>query len=127
MKKTLILILSSLIIIGCISTKNYPMTEFIVKNTTEKPISFSASVIKMSQTFGAQEITNSFVVKPHDSIVARQTYFKKDTENPQKWFSRFEISPVVEIEMNNPEKAENWIKGEKDKVPTYTFLLNKSK
>lgn len=70
--------LGSTIAISCISTKNYPMTAFIVKNTSGQPISFTASVMKYSQTFGRQEITNSFMVKPHDSIIARQTYFKKD-------------------------------------------------
>lgn len=114
-----------LLAINCISTKNYPMTAFIVKNTSDQPISFTASVIKFSQTFGSQEITNSFIVKPHDSVIARQTYFKKDGENPQNWFSAFEILPVNGIELNDPKKSEKWVKGEKDKVPTYTFLLNK--
>ena len=102
-----------------------PMTAFIVKNTSDKPISFNANVIKMSQSFGRQEISNSFTVKPHDSIIARQTYFKKDGENPQKWFSKFDIFPVNGIELNNPTLSENWKKGVKDKVPTYTFILNK--
>lgn len=102
-----------------------PMTAFIVKNTSEKPITFTASVIKMSQTFGTQEVTNSFTVKPHDSIIARQTYFKKDGENPQKWFSKFDIFPVDGTEMNDPNLAENWKKSSKDNVPVYTFTLNK--
>lgn len=102
-----------------------PMTAFIVKNTSDKPITFTASVIKMSQTFGAQEINNSFTVKPNDSIIARQTYFKKDGENPQKWFSKFDIFPVDGIEMNDPTVSGNWKKSSKDKVPTYTFTLNK--
>lgn len=67
-----------------------PMTAFIVKNTSDKPISFTTSVIKMSVTFGAQQVTRSFTVNPHDSIIARKTYFKKDGENPQKWFTKFE-------------------------------------
>ncbi|REC47694.1 hypothetical protein DRF67_09515 [Chryseobacterium pennipullorum] len=101
------------------------MTAFIVKNNSEKPISFTAGVIKMSQAFGAQEINNSFTVKPHDSLIVRQTYFKKDSENPQKWFSKFDISPEEGIEMNDPNLSENWKKSSKDNVPTYTFTINK--
>ena len=93
-KSTLILLIS-VILISCFPMQGSPMTAFIVKNTSEKPISFSASVIKMSQTFGPQEVTNSFTVKAKDSIIVRQTYFKKDGENPQKWFSKFDIFPVV--------------------------------
>ncbi len=102
-----------------------PMTAFIVKNTSDKPINFTASVIKMSQTFDAQEINNSFIVKPHESIIARQTYFKKDGENHQKWFSKFDIFPVDGLERNNPNLPENWKKSSKENVPTYTFTLNK--
>ena len=52
-------------------------------------------------------------------------YFKKDGENPQKWFSKFDIFPVEGIEMNNPNLAENWKKTSNDNVPTYTFTINK--
>ena len=123
-KSTLILLIS-VILISCLPMPGSPMTAFIVKNTSEKPISFSASVIKMSQTFGPQEVTNSFTVKAKDSIIVRQTYFKKDGENPQNWFSKFDIFPVEGIEMNNPNLAENWKKISNDNVPTYTFTINK--
>lgn len=104
---------------------NHPMTAFIVKNTSAKPITFSAGVIKQSQIMGPQEITSSFTVQPNDSIIARQTYFKKDGENPQHWFSKFEMMPVEGIEFNDPRKAENWKKSSKDNVPIYTFTINK--
>lgn len=125
MKKIIFSLLISTIFVSCLPMTGSPMTAFIVKNTSDKPISFTASVIKMSQTFGAQEVTNSFTVKPHDSIIARQTYFKKDGENPQKWFSKFDVFPVDGIELNNPNLPENWKKYSKDNVPTYTFTLNK--
>ncbi|UZT98125.1 hypothetical protein ODZ84_00715 [Chryseobacterium fluminis] len=125
MKKFTLLLCTTYILMSCLSTTKTPMTAFIVKNTSDKPISFTASVIKMSVTFGTQEITRSFTVKPHDSMIARQTYFKRDGDNPQRWFTKFEIFPVDGIMMSKPEKSENWIKGEKDKVPTYTFTLNK--
>lgn len=123
--KSLLIFLILLNLISCLPMIGSPMTAFIVKNTTEKPISFSASVIKMSQTFGPQEITNSFTVKAKDSIVVRQTYYEKDSENPQKWFSKFEIFPVDGIEMNNPNLPENWKKSSKDNIPIYTFTINK--
>lgn len=125
MKKSLLLIPIVLLFISCLPMTGSPMTAFTVKNTSNKPISFTASVIKMSQTFGAQEITNSFTVKPNDSIIARQTYFKKDGENPQKWFSRFDIFPVEGIEMNDPNLPQNWKKSSKDNIPIYTFTINK--
>ncbi len=53
------------------------MTAFIVKNTSEKPISFFASVIKMSQTFGPQEVTNSFTVKAKDQHYCKTNLFQK--------------------------------------------------
>lgn len=125
MKKLLFIIPILLLFASCLPMTGSPMTAFIVKNTSDKPISFTASVVKMSQTFGAQEVTNSFTVKPHDSIITRQTYFKKDGENPQKWFSRFDIFPVEGIEMNDPNLPQNWKKYSKDNIPIYTFTINK--
>lgn len=100
------------------------MTAFIVKNTSDKPISFTAGVLKYSQIMGAQVITNSFTVNPNDSIIARQTYFKRDGENPQSWFMEFNIFPVDGVELNDPKIPENWKKSSINNVPTYTFTLN---
>lgn len=126
MKRTLIMLLVIFTTVSCgVIGINDPMTAFIVKNTSNQPITFSAGVLKHSQIAGPQIITNSFTVKPNDSIIARQTYFKKDGENPQHWFSTFQITPVSTIEMNDPNLKENWKKGSKDNVPMYTFTLNK--
>mgnify|MGYP003609349255 CR=1 FL=1 len=120
------LILINLTIISCGTINgNNPMTAFIVKNTSDKPISFTAGVLKHSQLVGPQVITNSFTVNPNDSIIARQTYFKRDGENPNKWFTEFNIFPVDGIELNNPNLPENWKKSTKDNTPIYTFTLNK--
>lgn len=126
MKKILFLVLASLTLISCgVLNGNSPMTAFIVKNTSDKPISFTAGVLKHSQIAGPHVITNSFTVKPNDSIIARQTYFKRDGENPQNWFTEFSVFPVEGIELNDPNVRENWKKSSKDNVPTYTFTLNK--
>lgn len=126
MKKILFLILASITLISCgVLNGNSPMTAFIVKNTSEKPISFTAGVLKHSQIAGYQIITNSFTVNPNDSIIARQTYFKRDGENPQNWFTKFDILPVEGIELNDPKIRENWKKSSKDNAPIYTFTLNK--
>ena len=126
MKKLIAILLITFSMISCsVLNGNHPMTAFIVKNTSAKPITFSASVIKQSQIMGPQEITSSFTVQPNDSIIARQTYFKKDGENPQNWFSKFEMMPVEGIEFNDPRKVENWKKSSKDNVPIYTFTINK--
>lgn len=127
MKKFILLLCATYILISCLSITDTPMTTFIVKNTSDKPISSTTSVIKMSVTFGAQEVTHSFTVNPHDSIIARQTYFKKDAENPQKWVTKFEILPIDGVVMNDPQKSENWVKSEKDKIPVYTFTINVNK
>jgi hypothetical protein len=119
-----ILILTGIISCGVING-NSPMTAFIVKNTSDKPISFSASVLKYSQIMGPQVIENSFTVKPNDSIIVRQTYFKRDGDNPQNWFQEFKIFPVDGIEMNDPKNTQNWVKSIKDNIPIYTFTINK--
>lgn len=103
------------------------MTAFIVKNTSDQPINFKAGVLKHSQIIGPQVIYNSFTVNPNDSIIARQTFFRKDGENPQEWFTEFSISPVDGIDLNDPYLPENWKKSSKDQVPIYTFTLNRQK
>jgi len=101
----------------------YETTTFYVKNNSDKPINFQASVIKRNST-GPYEINNAFTVLPKDSLLTRQVGYKKDTENPHKWFNKFIIFPVKGIEMNDPYKAENWIKGINEKgKPIYTFII----
>jgi len=69
-------------------------------------------------------LNNAFTVLAKDCILARQVGFRKDTENPQKWFNKFTIFSVDGIEMNDPYKAENWIKGINEKgKPIYTFTI----
>lgn len=126
MKNLILIFFSTLILTSCgVVNKNSPMTAFIVKNTSDKSINFSASVLKYSQIMGPQIIDNSFTVKPKDSIIVRQTYFKRDGENPQNWFQEFKIFPVEGIDLNDPKKAENWVKSSKDNIPIYTFTINK--
>ncbi|HEY6914974.1 MAG TPA: hypothetical protein VI413_09885, partial [Paludibacter sp.] len=69
--------------------------------------------------------TNSFDVYPNDSVLARNINYRKDGTAPQSWFKSFVITPVEGIEMNNPELAENWVKYNNNKIPTYVFTLNK--
>ncbi|MBB5333653.1 hypothetical protein [Chryseobacterium koreense] len=125
MKKIFISLFVSVFMIGCIALPGEANTAFILKNTSEKPINMTIGVIKCSQAFGCQEYKNTFMVKPNDSTIARQTIFKKDSEKPQSWFASFEIFPVDQVEMNDPKKPENWIKSSKDKIQIYTFTLNK--
>lgn len=126
MKKIIIIFAIATTLTSCgILFGNQPVTAFIVKNTSNKSISFSASVLKYSQIMGPQLLNNSFTVKPKDSLIVRQTYFKRDGENPQNWCQEFKIFPVDGVEMNDPKKAENWIKSSKDNIPIYTFTINK--
>jgi hypothetical protein len=101
-------------------------TVFVLKNTSSSQINMTIGVIKCSQTFGCQEYKNSFTVKPNDSIIARQIYFKKDSEKPQSWFSSFDIFPLDGVEMNDPKSPQNWKKSNKDNMQIYTFTLNKN-
>jgi len=102
------------------------MTEFYVKNTSNKTISFEASIIKSSQISGPYEVSLPFTVYANDSVLARKIEFVKDGKNPQKWFHRFTIQPVEGIQMNDPNLPENWIKYDKNGTPIYVFTLNKN-
>ena len=65
-------------------------------------------------------------------------------KNHLNWFTKFEINPVDDIQMNDPYLPENWIKYSKedtpvspfyedfkysishtDPLPSYLFILNK--
>jgi hypothetical protein len=102
------------------------MTEFYVKNTSNKTISFEASIIKFSQITDPYEISLSFTVPPNESVLARKTEFQKDGKEPQKWFTKFVIHPVYGVEMNDPYLLENWVKYIKNDTPVYEFTLNKN-
>ena len=105
---------------------SYPTTSFYVKNVSNTPIAFSATVMKQSQTMGPHSVNQSFVVNPQDSVLARRIGFKKDGENPQGWFTNFFISPIDDFKFNDPKNAGNWKKSvDKNGRPTYTFILTK--
>ena len=110
MKKNIAIILISVLLTSCGALMGFETTTFYVKNNSEKPINFQASVIKRS-SLGPFEVNNAFTVLPKDSVLTRQVGYKKNTENPQKWFNQFKIFPVDGIEMNDPYKPENWIEG----------------
>lgn len=120
--KKLILFLSIVMYTGCMS--NYPRTTFYVKNTSDKTINFTASVMKYS-SMGRFEMTLPFMVLPHDSVLARIVGYRKDAL-PIYWYTKFIIFPVEGIIMNDPNNAENWIKSTDEKGKTiYTFSLTK--
>ena len=125
MKKIFFILPILLFFIGCITLPGEANTAFIIKNTSDKPITATIGVIKCSQAFGCQEYKNAFTFKAKDSMIVRQTIFKKDSEKPQSWFSSFEIFPIDGIEINNPKLPENWKKSTKDKYQIYTFTINK--
>lgn len=130
MKKTIIILLLSCLLTSCgilipfPESKKYPTTTFYVKNNSEKAVNFQSTVIKQSTITGPFEMTVPFTVQPKDSVLARQVIFKKDSENPQNWFTKFIIFPVDGIKVHDPNKPENWkkwinIKGR----PCYTFTI----
>ena len=130
MKKTLLILLLSFTFISCgilfpfPESKKYPTTTFYVKNNSDRTINFKTSVIKQSTITGPFEMTVPFTVQPKDSVLARQIGFEKDSQNPQKWFSKFEIFPIDGVKMFDPNKAENWRKGVNNKgKPIYTFTI----
>lgn len=126
-KPTIILLLvftltSCGILIPFPESKKYPTTTFYVKNNSEKPVNFKATILKRN-SMGPFEMTNAFTVQPKDSVLARQVGFKKDAE-PQKWFTNFTIFPVDSIKISDPNKSKNWKKWINTKGrPCYTFTI----
>lgn len=111
--------------ISCIALPGEAKTAFVIKNTSDYPITATVGVVKCSTAFGCQEYKQPLTINAKDSIIARQTFFKKDSEKPQSWFSTFEIFPVDGVEMNDPNLPENWKKSTKEKYQIYTFKINK--
>jgi len=119
--KKVFLFFSMVLFFAC--NKHYVMTEFYVKNTSDKTISFEASVMKSSQILGPHEVSETFTVYPNDSVLARKIEFFADNT---KWFTSFIIYPVEGIQMNDPNLPDNWIKYYKNSLPIYVFTLNKN-
>ncbi len=121
-KNNIITIFVLLTFTSCVT--NYPTTTFYVKNTSDKTQNFKASIMKYS-SIGQFEMTLPFAVPPHDSIVARQTGFRKEAP-PTAWFTKFIIFPTDSVAFNDPKLDENWIKKTDSKGRTvYTFTLTK--
>jgi hypothetical protein len=123
MKK--VLLFFSIVLFFACSKDEFLVTDFYVKNTSNKTISFDASILKRSSD-GYHELSLPFVVYANDSVLARRTEFSKDGKNPHKWFRKFIIHPVEGIEMNDPNLPENWIKYNTNGNPVYVFTLNKN-
>jgi hypothetical protein len=119
--KKVFLYFSIILFFAC--SKDYVMTEFYVKNTSDKIINFEASVMKSSQILGPHEVTEFFTVHPNDSVLARKIEFLADNT---KWFTSFKIYQVEGIQMNDPNLPENWIKYNRNNLPIYVFTLNKN-
>ena len=113
-----------LLLLTLMSCGSYTMSTFYVKNTSNKPVSFDASVMKFSQN-GPYDINQSFTVKPNDSVLARKVSMRNDV-SPEKWFTQFNIFPTDSLEFNDPKNPQNWVKiiG-KDGKPIYTFNIVK--
>lgn len=108
------------------SCGRFPMTSFYVKNNSDQPVHFNATVIKYSGTLGSYPYNQSFDVAPRDSILARRIGFKKNGGSPQSWFTAFDIAPVAETEFNDPTASGNWKRYSDAKgKPFYTFQLVK--
>jgi hypothetical protein len=95
-----------------------------VQNNSSESIGFRATVMKWSRMTGEYELSNNFQVRPNEKILARHTYFNKNSKTPQKWFTRFAIFPVKGVIIADPNKPENWVKGKDDDgTTTYTFVI----
>jgi len=107
---------------------SYPLTTFYVKNNSDKPINFRASITKYSSMTGPFEMTLPFTVLPKDSVLARKAGFRKDA-SPTNWFTSFVIFPVSGVILNDPNDPNdptNWIKSEDSKgKPVYTFNVTR--
>ena len=116
----------SIFIISCAIpfVGGYPGTRFYVKNNSDTIISFDSTVRKYSRLSGTYDMTVTFSVLPHDSVLARYVGFKKNSKNPQNWFVKFTIYPVEGVKLNDPNKPENWKKRFDSKnEPYFTFII----
>lgn len=87
-------------------------------------MNFKASVEKYS-SMGPFVMTLPFTVLPKDSVLARSVKLRKDLP-PTAWFSEFIIFPADSVALNDPKKADNWVKTLDAKgKPVYTFNLAK--
>ena len=112
------------LLLTLVSCGSYTMSTFYVKNTSDKPVSFDASVMKFSQS-GPYDVNQSFTVKPNDSVLARKVSMRNDV-SPEKWFTQFNIFPTDSLEFNDPKNPQNWVKTiGKDGKPIYTFNIVK--
>jgi hypothetical protein len=129
MRNIFALVLVSAFLTGCgilfpfPESKIVPTTSFHVKNNSTQAINFKASVIKRN-SMGPFEMTNAFTVTAKDSVLVRQVSFKRESESPQNWFSKFTIFPIEGLEMNDPNTPGNWIQGvNQNGKPFYTFTI----
>lgn len=112
------------LLLTLVSCGSYTMSTFYVKNTSDKTVSFDASVMKFSQS-GPYDVNQSFTVKPNDSVLARKVSMRNDV-SPEKWFTQFNIFPTDSLEFNDPKNPQNWVKTiGKDGKPIYTFNIVK--
>ncbi len=119
--KLFTLLIMGLFFTQCAVVGSYPVTNFYVKNNSTKPIQFESTVFKYSIR---QNVTVPFIVKPNDSVLARQVGYKKDGVNPQSWFTKFDISEVANVTIFDPNKPENWKKlKDKNGRTFYTFTI----
>jgi hypothetical protein len=111
-----------LLLTGC---GNYTMSTFYVKNTANKPVSFSASVVKYSSITGPMVVDQTFTVPPNDSVLARRVSLR-DNVGPEVWFQKFRIFMAEGLSFNDPKLRDNWVKTiGPDGKPVYTFSLVK--
>ena len=121
--KSILLLITGMILTSCGAIGGFPTTNFYVKNNSNKPIKFESTVYKYS-TIGNYEMKVPFLINPKDSVLARQVGFKKDGKSPQSWFTKFEITEVEGVKIFDPNKPENWkkMKNEKGRI-FYTFTI----
>ena len=117
-------ITSLLLLLTLLSCGSYTMSTFYVKNTSNKPVNFNASVVKHSQ-MGPFLLNIPFTVKAKDSVLARKIALRSDL-TPENWFEKFEIFPTDSLQFNDPKNSQNWVKTiGKDGKPIYTFNIVK--
>ncbi|MRG44039.1 hypothetical protein GFS24_02880 [Chitinophaga sp. SYP-B3965] len=111
-----------LLLSGCVS--NYQATTFYVKNNSNKPMTFKASVERYT-TAGPYIMSLPFSVAPQDSVLARSAKFRKGLA-PNQWFTDFIIFPKDSVVLNDPKNPDNWVKSTDAKGKlVYTFNLAK--
>ena len=115
---------------------------YVVKNTSNQTIIFDVTPVEGMAMPGTLSTTVEnggyrYALDANDSIAFMSLSTWEDMDNHPNWFTKFDINPVDDIQMNDPYLPENWEEhhftvpadwgyygGDYKSASTYLFTLN---